>query len=89
MFQDNTNPVRRIVLFALCISMIAMIIICFQKLNKDAEETAQKEQETWNNGYCSECNGKYEYLESVGIIFPDYIYKCRNCGATIKTNEFH
>lgn len=47
----------------------------------------QKEVETFNNGYCIECNNELTYVDTTYRIYYGYehIYVCDNCGKLIQT----
>lgn len=44
------------------------------------DENKIKEIE-WNNGICTECEGKMEFIQAVGHkCWTTYLYKCNQCG---------
>lgn len=46
------------------------------------------DDELWNNGYCSECDGQWIYEQAVGHRYDtSYIYVCDKCGKRIEIGE--
>lgn len=77
------NKIANVIIILL--SIIIGFGCCF--LFKSHEERAIKQ---WNNGYCQECNVKYDI---VGVYKtknenPTYVYQCPECKKVIETH-FH
>ena len=70
------------------IAVILAFVIGFGLL-KILMLNAEKENEKWNNGICTECGGKYEFQSSSYRRNADdeYYYKCKNCGYTIELSS--
>lgn len=44
------------------------------------------DNQSYNNGICTECNGNYEYVRAIEhSSYIEFEYECKNCGKTIRT----
>lgn len=72
------------------IAIIIVIVMVFAIMAILQNITEKRDIKKWNNGICTECGGKYEYLEAVGHKYDtDFIYRCNQCGKIIELDQQH
>lgn len=52
---------------------------------KDGEKRQKQIEQKWNGGYCTDCDGKYEFYQAVGHRHDTtFVYKCDKCGKAVE-----
>ena len=74
-----------VIVIAITVTMIALFVIGAVELDKYEDKI---DDDLWNNGYCSECDGQWIYEQAVGHRYStSYIYVCDKCGKRIEIGE--
>lgn len=58
-------------------------------LNKMRHKHIEEQIKEWNNGYCTECGGKYKFTSVISMRKggTHYYYTCDKCGKVIEEQE--
>lgn len=72
------------VAFAMVLGVLSLIAIIGIVIN-------YHDTTTWNEGYHTLDNGKWEYLQMIGRGYHDihYVYKCSECGKIVELSEYY
>lgn len=83
---DGKFHLKNIIISLILSFAIAFVSITLIKTSNKQDEEKIKE---WNNGYCTECGGKWTFINGTYNRYNTkiYYYKCDECGKVIEQQK--